>query len=247
MSTTSAVSSGLALSLLVGLGLALPALPGLLTSPGVASSSLVTRLLVYELALTGLGLAAALGARAFLAGTSPGAFSLGSLDAPVTPLRLLGLGTSAGASWRSEIVGMTFAVSAVTSLFVYFANRATFSWQQAFERAPWILLFAALNAAGEEWLYRVALLRAGEGVTSPELSCLLSAAVFGIAHLRGMPGGIGGAFAAGLLGFVLSRATLETHGIATAWSVHFLQDVLIFGGWLGAAPGAASVVPAAPA
>lgn len=228
--------TGSALALLIIIGLALPALPGrvgALTEPG---ANLITRLLAYEITLFGIGLCAALALCALVPGTSPGPFSLGTLDAPVSRVPVLGLGTSEGATWRHEIVTMTLVITAVTTIFVWLASRTHFSWQRAFDHVPWILLFAALNAAGEEWFYRVALLRDARPVVSLELACLVSAIVFGLAHVGGRPGGIGGVIAAALLGFVLSRATLETDGIATAWVVHFLQDVVIFAGWLGTAP-----------
>jgi len=82
----------------------------------------------------------------------------------------------------------------------------------------------------------VALLRAAESVVSVPAACVLSAVVFGVAHFGGIPGGPAGALAACVLGFVLARATHETNGVATAWFVHFLQDVVIFAGWLGARP-----------
>ena len=193
------------------------------------------RLLGYELTLAAFALTLALIVAVLVPGHTPGPFSLGSLNAPVTPVRWLGLG-SGGVTWRSEIASLTFVITAVTATFVYLAVRSSFSSERALASAHWILLFAALNAAGEEWLYRVALLRASHGVLSGPLVCALSAAVFGIAHLGGMPGGLTGSLAAGILGYVLARVTLDTSGIATAWLVHFLQDIVIFTALLGTAP-----------
>lgn len=33
---------------------------------------------------------------------------------------------------------------------------------------------------------------------------------------------------AGVLGYVLCKATLETTGLGIAWVIHFVQDVIIF-------------------
>jgi membrane protease YdiL (CAAX protease family) len=226
--------AGVALFSVIAVGLALPGLRYALDSVGLGGGSLIQQLLVYEVVLAGVGLCVALIVTRLLPGTSPGAFSAGALDVGVSPVRFLGLGGD-GITWRREIVSLTLAISVVTTIFVYLANRNGFSWHQALGLAPWILLFAALNAAGEEWIYRVALLRGAGGVLSLDAASLLSAAVFGVAHFGGMPGGPFGALAAALLGFILSRATLETGGVATAWVVHFIQDVVIFAGWLGAA------------
>jgi hypothetical protein len=59
---------------------------------------------------------------------------------------------------------------------------------------------------------------------------LLSAVLFGLAHIAGMPSGIGGMILAGILGWLLAKSVLETHGLFWAWFIHFLQDVVIIGG-----------------
>ena len=44
-----------------------------------------------------------------------------------------------------------------------------------------------------------------------------------------MPNGIIGVTMAGILGFVLAKSMYETHGFFWAWTIHFLQDILIIG------------------
>jgi hypothetical protein len=44
-----------------------------------------------------------------------------------------------------------------------------------------------------------------------------------------MPSGIIGATMAGVLGLVLAKSLYETNGFFWAWSIHFLQDVIIIG------------------
>lgn len=230
-----------AVGLVVGVGLGLPGLRKIVQHFSSLDSSPRTLLLSYELVLAALGACLALLVGGLVGASSPGLFSLGKLTASVSPVPLLGLGTRPGVTWQSELVTFAPVVTAVTAAFVYLGVRAHFSTQQAYTLLPWILLFAALNAAGEEWIYRVALLRATTGVLDLNAASLVSGAVFGVAHFWGMPGGVWGCFAAALLGFILCRVTVETGGIATAWSLHFVQDVVIFAGMLGATqPGASS-------
>jgi len=59
---------------------------------------------------------------------------------------------------------------------------------------------------------------------------LVSAVIFGLAHYGGMPHGMVGMSMAGVLGWLLMKSVLETHGIFWAWLIHFLQDVVIFSG-----------------
>ena len=58
---------------------------------------------------------------------------------------------------------------------------------------------------------------------------LISAILFGIPHLAGMPSGIIGATMAGVLGLVLAKSLYETNGFFWAWTIHFIQDVIIIG------------------
>lgn len=57
----------------------------------------------------------------------------------------------------------------------------------------------------------------------------LSAILFGVPHLAGMPSGVIGATMAGFLGFVLAKSLHETKGFFWAWVIHFIQDVIIIG------------------
>lgn len=61
----------------------------------------------------------------------------------------------------------------------------------------------------------------------PATIFLVSAAIFGVAHYRGVPFGVPGVFLAGVLGFVLAKSVYETGGFFWAWTIHFVQDVII--------------------
>ncbi|TAE80973.1 MAG: CPBP family intramembrane metalloprotease, partial [Bacteroidetes bacterium] len=65
-------------------------------------------------------------------------------------------------------------------------------------------------------------------ITSKTTVLLLSAILFGLPHYAGFPNGPIGVVMAGVLGYILSKATYETQGIGIAWVIHFLQDVIIF-------------------
>jgi membrane protease YdiL (CAAX protease family) len=44
----------------------------------------------------------------------------------------------------------------------------------------------------------------------------------------GYPNGVIGVLMAATLGYILSKATYETQGLGIAWSIHFVQDAIIF-------------------
>jgi membrane protease YdiL (CAAX protease family) len=92
---------------------------------------------------------------------------------------------------------------------------------------PMVLLLAALNAFSEEAIYRSAFLGT-LGSLPRSQAVLLSATFFGIAHYYGVPYGLLGVLMAGLLGWLLAKAMVETHSFFWPWFIHFLQDVLIF-------------------
>lgn len=57
---------------------------------------------------------------------------------------------------------------------------------------------------------------------------MLSGALFGGVHYFGIPGGLIGVALAGFLGWLLAKSITETRGVFWAWSLHFLQDLVIF-------------------
>ncbi len=56
----------------------------------------------------------------------------------------------------------------------------------------------------------------------------MAAALFGIGHFFGIPWGWTGIALASFMGWILSKAMLETRGFFWPWWIHFLQDVVIF-------------------
>lgn len=153
----------------------------------------------------------------------------GEIKAPAQPVRWLGI--KDGESWKT--VGPTFAliVTLLTAVFIYL-NLAKGQSIQAehLHFLPFILLFSVSNAFVEESVTRLALVTSLAGIVSAPIIHLASAALFGIPHFFGTPGGVIGILMAGFLGWLLSKATLETRGFFWAWLIHFLQDVIIFTG-----------------
>jgi len=93
---------------------------------------------------------------------------------------------------------------------------------------PFVLLFAAGNAFGEEMLYRAPWLAALEGPIGPAHALLLTAAFFGIGHFYGVPHGVPGVLLAFIPGWLMGKAMLETRGFLWAWVIHAAMDTAVF-------------------
>ena len=91
-----------------------------------------------------------------------------------------------------------------------------------------VCLLALLNSAGEEVLWRVALLHPLRDELPLLAIALSSAASFGLAHQSGIPGGMSGVVASGVFGLVLTLIALQT-SLRAAVAVHLVVDVAIFG------------------
>lgn len=93
---------------------------------------------------------------------------------------------------------------------------------------PLILVMAAVNSFCEGMIFRNAMLSALKEHLPKGQTILMAAIFFGSAHYYGAPGGILGMIMAGVLGWYMCRSMYETKGLATAWLIHFVQDVVIF-------------------
>ena len=161
-------------------------------------------------------------------------FALGNIGAPANGVAWLGI--SDGESWLNLGTTLAFFITLATSTFVYLQFRkSSGGLKQLLPFIPWILLFSVTNSFSEEVVYRLGIVVPLVDSISPVYILLISAVAFGAPHLRGMPNGIVGALMAGLLGWVLAKSVLETQGIFWAWSIHFLQDVVIFSAFVMAA------------
>lgn len=96
---------------------------------------------------------------------------------------------------------------------------------------PLVLFFSATNAWSEEIFSRFAIVAGLYGKLKPGTICLISAIVFGVPHyFFGTPNGLFGVIMSGFLGWVLAKSVIETKGLGWALLIHFLQDIVIFGG-----------------
>lgn len=139
------------------------------------------------------------------------------------------LGINGQTSWKSSGLQLLFFVSIATGIFMFLGVKHTnslcnFKW--AF--IPLVLFISFANSFSEEIIYRFAI----NGNLSQHYSKLIvlitSALLFGLPHYMGYPSGVVGVMMAGLLGYILSKATYETKGLGIAWAIHFVQDVIIF-------------------
>jgi len=152
----------------------------------------------------------------------------GQVDAPIEPVRWLGI--KAGASWK--VFGWIFAgvaalgVAIPTILGIAPSSKV---FIKALPLLPVALLLAAVNAFTEEAYYRCSLLSTLHETIGKTQTLLLTAVFFGLAHwLYGSPPGPLGFLMVGFLAWLLGKAMLETKGLLWSWFIHFVPDVLIF-------------------
>lgn len=151
----------------------------------------------------------------------------GQLDAPISPVRWLGFPRpeswiSFGSKWT-----VFLALGTMALLFVF----GTVHLNQlvvALGRMPLILFLSALNAFSEEVTYRSAQLGPLEPAIGTRHSLWIVAVLFGISHYYAAINGPAGAALTVFIGYMLTKAMLETRGFFWSWLIHFAQDVVIF-------------------
>ncbi len=154
-------------------------------------------------------------------------FTVGKLNAPAAPIKFLGMLRPSTWSRLGPILALGLAGG--LTLFIVIAGGAPLAnLSQALPLLPFVLLFAALNAFGEEMSYRAPQLGALAPVVGGAQALLITAVYFGIGHFYGVPYGIVGVVMAGLLGWLLGKSMLETQGFFWAWLIHFVMDAVIF-------------------
>jgi membrane protease YdiL (CAAX protease family) len=109
-------------------------------------------------------------------------------------------------------------------------KNTTVEWGQLQSELFWILLFSITNSFAEEMIYRMGIVSPLKNILAPSTIFTISAILFGLPHLAGMPSGLLGATMAGVLGLVLAKSLYETNGFFWAWAIHCMQDIIIFGG-----------------
>ena len=157
--------------------------------------------------------------------------SFGNISASVGPVEWCGIGE--GKTWIFAGLYLCVLITLGTFSFVYFQFRKQkIKAQEIFPYITWIVLFSLSNSFSEEMIYRLGIIVPLYNVIGAEEIILLSAVIFGLVHFGGMPHGLIGMFMAGFLGWFLAKAVVETHGIFWAWFIHFIQDVVIYIGFI---------------
>lgn len=155
-------------------------------------------------------------------------FSVGNISAPAQEMKFFGI--KSNDSWLNTGISLSIMISLVTSIFMFFQlKQALVNWSALQIGIFWIIIFSLTNSFGEEMIYRMGIVSPLKGLLSPLTICIVSAILFGMPHLAGMPSGLIGVTMAGVLGFVLAKSLIETNGFFWAWTIHFLQDVIIIG------------------
>jgi membrane protease YdiL (CAAX protease family) len=94
---------------------------------------------------------------------------------------------------------------------------------------PATLLFAVMNAFGEEFAYRAAPLSQLWTVVGGRQAIWMTAVWFGLGHYYGgIPSGLMGAVFSTLIAVLFGKAMLETKGIAMPVFIHLWGDLLIY-------------------
>jgi membrane protease YdiL (CAAX protease family) len=155
-------------------------------------------------------------------------FTFGDISKPANELKLFGI--KANDSWLKTGISLTIFISLATATFMYFQlKQAQVNWTLLQSGIFWIILFSLTNSFGEEMIYRMGIVSPLKGLLQPMTIFIISAILFGIPHLAGMPSGLIGATMAGVLGLVLAKSLYETNGFFWAWTIHFIQDIIIIG------------------
>jgi len=151
----------------------------------------------------------------------------GRLDAPAQPIPFI---LTRPPSWRilGPAIAGAMCLGLLVFIFAFGRPPALASLAHALPLLPFVLLFAASNAFGEEMLYRAPWLAALESPVGPAQALLMTAAYFGISHYYGVPYGVLGMVMAFIPGWLNGKAMLETRGFFWAWFIHFWMDAVIF-------------------
>ena len=157
-------------------------------------------------------------------------FRKGNISAPIQPERWIGIKPGINESWKH--VGRNFAViiTAVTAIIIFFQviRQEEIHWINGLKYLSFIFFFAVINSFTEEMITRLGVVISLKNIVSDKIIPFISAALFGIIHYWGTPGGVFGVLFAGFLGWFLAKSIIETKGVYWAWLIHFLQDIVIF-------------------
>jgi membrane protease YdiL (CAAX protease family) len=154
-------------------------------------------------------------------------FVRGKLDAYAAPIPLI---KTPPTTWRilGPAIAGAMCLGLLVFIFVFGRPPSLAVLPAVIPLLPFILLFAAVNAYGEEMLYRAPLLAALESPVGAANALLMTAVFFGIDHFYGVPYGVLGVLMSFIPGYLMGKAMLETRGFFWAWFIHLCMDIVIF-------------------
>lgn len=183
----------------------------------------------------------------------PGQYlGMGDLSQPATGLGIL---ANPGDDWAQVGVSFALIATAITAGVVWAQARPRPTVRALLPALPWAVGISVVNASVEEVVFRVALGQGLSGLAAGGTIAILSGLLFGVPHWFGNPGRLPGVVMAGFLGWLMATSMIQTGGIAWAWGIHFLQDVVILiiliagaeAHRRGSLQGSASDIPSQPA
>jgi membrane protease YdiL (CAAX protease family) len=134
---------------------------------------------------------------------------------------------------------VSWAVLGTIATVLLFLGFATQMWlegafpgdaiQRLLRVAPLVVASAALNAFGEEVIFRAGPLAFLYRIVGSTQAILMTSVWFGLAHYYGgVPPGPAGAIQSGALALLLGKAMLATKGLGWPLIIHFAIDVVVF-------------------
>jgi membrane protease YdiL (CAAX protease family) len=134
---------------------------------------------------------------------------------------------------------LTWGVLGTITTVLLFTGFATQMWlegafpeewlQRLLPLAPLVVAAAALNAFGEEVIFRAGPLAFLHRTVGPNQAILMTSVWFGLAHYYGgTPPGPIGAIQSAALGLLLGKAMLATKGLGWPFIIHLAIDIVVF-------------------
>lgn len=151
----------------------------------------------------------------------------GNLSAPCQPTRLLFMKESQ--PWNRFVRGFLLVYLSISVIVLGLQVRPDMSQiAQALIFLPAILIAAAITAFAEEFEFRSVPLSRLFPVLGKQQSIMITAALWGLMHYFGYPGGLIGVLMVWYLGFIFAKSMIETRGFVWAFFIHTLADIIIY-------------------
>ncbi|MGF7056908.1 CPBP family intramembrane glutamic endopeptidase [Brassicibacter mesophilus] len=130
--------------------------------------------------------------------------------------------------WKKVGIQMSFWICGITLVFLLIAGVPSYKQLlNTIPLVPYVVILALMNSFSENIIYRISFLTLLKDIVSEKQALYLTTFVFAMGHYYGAPYGITGVLMAAFLGWFLGKSIIETKGIFWAWTIHFLQDLLI--------------------